>query len=67
MSKETIQLTINELTFQLAKPIIIRIEKQEDIYIARYKPLNILVYGRSKNEIIEEFNNEFNLLWDCIV
>lgn len=53
--------------FQLAQPILTRIKKQKDIYIAEYKPLDIIVYGRSENEVIEEFNNEFSLLWDCIV
>ena len=52
--------------FHLAHPIACVIEKQDDLLFSEDANLGIIAYGDTREEVMREFSNEFNTLWDVI-
>jgi hypothetical protein len=52
--------------FDLVHPIACVIEKQDDLLYTENKHLSIIVYGNTREEVIQEFSDEFAMLWDVI-
>jgi len=52
--------------FHLAHPIACVIEKQDDLLYTENTSLSIIVYGSTREEVIQEFSDEFAILWDVI-
>ena len=52
--------------FHLAHPIACTIEKQDDLLFCEDAHLGIIAYGDAREEVMREFSNEVNTLWDVI-
>jgi len=50
--------------FLLSKEIACNIKKEDSLIILEYEPLNITVYNFSRDEVVEDFAEEFAFLWD---
>lgn len=48
------------LSYEIACPVI----KEEGYYIVQYEPLGIQAYAKSREEAINEFKEEFMMIWD---
>jgi len=55
-----------KVTLRLAHPIARVIEKQDDLLLCEDAHLGIIAYGDTREEVMREFSNEFNPLWDII-
>lgn len=60
------QIKAKGKTFHLAHPIACVIEKQDDLFCSEDTNLGIIAYGETREEVIREFSNEFDVLWDVI-
>lgn len=59
-------LACSNWKFTLAKPICIQEAYERGTWIRRYDPLGILAYGRSREEVIAAFCEEFACCWEEI-
>jgi hypothetical protein len=53
-------------SFVLHKPIQIRIDCQDGIWIHEYEPLGILSYAPSRAESLDAFRMDFAACWDLV-
>ena len=53
-------------SFHLTHPIACAIEKQDDLLFCEDVHFGIIAYGDAREEVMREFSNEFNTLWDVI-
>lgn len=52
--------------FHLIHHIACVIEKQDDLFYSEDTNLGIIAYGETREDVIREFSNEFEVLWDVI-
>lgn len=57
-------ININNKTFVFNNPINFTIEQEIGYYVINYEYLDILAYAKSEEEALENFNIEFDMLWD---
>ena len=60
------QIKSKNRIFHLAHPIACVIEKQDDLLYTENASLSIIAYGSTREEVIQEFSDEFATLWDVI-
>ncbi|MDZ4164387.1 MAG: hypothetical protein U1C55_04600 [Smithellaceae bacterium] len=53
-------------TFHLVHPIACVIEKQDDLLFSEDTNLGIIAYGETREDVMREFSNEFEVLWNVI-
>lgn len=53
--------------FKLAHPIACTFQKQEGLFVSEFKPLGIIAYGETHQEVIQAISQEFAILWQGIV
>lgn len=52
--------------FHLRHPIACVIEREDDLFVTSDDLFNIITYGTTREEAIQNFSSEFSLLWDYI-
>ncbi len=60
------KLDVPGKTFYLAHPIACVIDKQDDLLLCEDAHLGIIAYGENREEVMQEFAREFEVIWDVI-